>query len=82
MCKFNSDDHFIYDCGQESLRRNGVVLIVNKRVWNAVTWMHLQNWQIDLFLFPKQTIQYHINLSICPNTNAKEAEVEQFYDDI
>ena len=56
MGKFNSDDHYIYYCGQESLRRNEVALIVNKRVWNTV-----------LELLSRQTIQYHSNPSLCPN---------------
>ena len=57
MGEFNSDDHYIYYCGQESLRRNEVAIIVNKRVGNAVsTWMQSQKWQNDLCSFPKQTI--------------------------
>ena len=51
MGEFNSDDHYIYYCGQESLRRNGVALIVNKRIQNV---------------FPRQTIQHHRNPSLCP----------------
>ena len=58
MGKFNSDDHYIYYCGQESLRRNGVALIVNKRVWNGVLEWSLKKWQNDLVSFPRQTIQY------------------------
>ena len=58
MGKFNSDDHYIYYCGQESLRRNGVALIVNKRVWNVVLEWSLKKWQNDLVSFPMQTIQY------------------------
>ena len=65
MGEFNSDNHYIYYCGQESLRRNGVALIVNKRVRNA--WMQSQKRQNDLCLFPRQTIQYHSNPSLCPN---------------
>ena len=67
MDEFNSDDHYIYYCGQESLRRNGVVIMVNKRVRNAVPWMQSQKRQNDLCLFPRQTIQYHSNPSLCPN---------------
>ena len=51
MGKFNSDDHYIYYCGQESLRRNGVALIVNKRVWNAVLGGNLKNNKMILVLF-------------------------------
>ena len=63
----NSDDHYIYYCGQESLRRNGVAHIVNKRVWNAVLGCNLKKQQNDLGLFPRQTIQHHSNPSLCPN---------------
>ena len=66
MGEFNSDDHHIYYCGQESLRRNGVAIIVNKRVQNAVLGFSLKN-NIDLCSFPRQTIQYYSNLSLCPN---------------
>ena len=68
MDEFNSDDHYIYYCGQESLRRNGVAIIVNKRVGNAVsTWMQSQKLQNDLCSFPRQTIQYHRNPSLLSN---------------
>ena len=67
MGEFNSDDHYIYYCGQESLRRNGVAIIVNKRVQNAVLGCNLKKWQNDLCSFPRQTIQYHSNRSLCPN---------------
>ena len=59
LCDFNSDDHYIYYCGQESLRRNGVAIIVNKRVRNVKR-------QNDLCLFPRQTTQYHGNPSSMP----------------
>ena len=78
---FNSDDHYIYYCGQESLRRNGVALIVNTSL-KCSTWVQSQKWQNDLCLFPRQTIQYHSNPSLCPTSNAEEAEVEQFYEDL
>ena len=58
MGEFNSDDHYIYYCGQESLRRNGVAIIVNKSP-KCSTWMQSQKLQNDLYLFPRQTIQYH-----------------------
>ena len=67
MGEFNSDDHYTYYWGQESLRRNGVAMIVNKRVQNKVLGCNLQKWQNDLCLFPRQTIQYHSNPSLCPN---------------
>ena len=76
MGELNSDDHCIYYCGQESLRRNGVAIIVNKRAWNAVLGYNLKNKMICSF--PRQTIQYHSNQSLCPD----EAGVEQFYEDL
>ena len=66
MGEFNSDDHYIYYCRQESLRRNGVVIIVNKSP-KCSTWMQSQRRQNDICLFPRQTIQYHSNPSLCPN---------------
>ena len=61
--EFNSDDHYIYYCGQESLRRNGVAIMVNK----CSTWMQSQKQQNDLCSFPRQTIQYHGNPTPCPD---------------
>ena len=71
MGKFNSDGHYIYYCGQESLRRNRVALIVNKRVWNAVLGCSLKNDRI-ICLFPRQTIQYHSNPRLYHTNNAEE----------
>ena len=65
MGEFNSDDHYMYCCGQEPLRRNGVALIVNKRFRNAVTWVQAQNRQNDLCSFPTQTNQHHSNTNLC-----------------
>ena len=67
MGEFNSDEHYIYYCGPESLRRNGVAVIVNKRIQNVVSWMQSQKQRNDLCLFSRQTIQYHSNPSLCPN---------------
>ena len=64
--KFNSDDHYICYCGQESLRINGVAIIVNKRVQNAVLGCNLKSYRM-ISSFPRQTIQYHSNPSLCPN---------------
>ena len=64
--EFNSDDHYIYYCGQESLRRNGVAIMVNKSLKYS-TWMQSQKRQNDLCSSPRQTIQYHSNPSLCPN---------------
>ena len=80
MGEFNSDGNYIYYCGQESLRRNGVALIVNKRVQNAVVGCNLKNDRMISVCF--QGKPYHSNPSLCPNTNAKEAEVERFYEDL
>ena len=66
MGEFNSDDHYIYYCRQESLRRNGVAIMVNKSP-KCRTWMQSQKWQNDLCSCPRQTIQYHSNPSLCPN---------------
>ena len=66
MGEFNSDDHYIYYYGQEYLRRNGVVIRVNKRVQNAVLGYNHKK-QNDLCSFPGQTIQYHSNQSLYPN---------------
>ena len=66
MGEFNSADPSIYYCGQESLRRNGVVSIVNKSP-KCSTWMQSQKRQNDLCSFPKQTIQYHSNPTLCPD---------------
>ena len=65
MGGFNSDDHYVYYCGQESLRRNGVA-IVNKSP-KCSTWVQSQKQQNYLCSFPRQTIQCHSNPSLCPN---------------
>ena len=67
MDEYNSDDHYIYYCGQESLRRNGVVLTVNKRVQNSVLGCNLKNDRLISVRFQGKTIQYHSNPSLCPN---------------
>ena len=69
MGEFNSDDHYIYYCGQESLRRNGGARIVSERIQQkkCSTWMQSQKRQNDLCSFSRQTIQYHSNPSLCPN---------------
>ena len=81
MGEFNSDDHYIYYCGQESLRRNGIAIMVNKRVRNAVLGCNLKNDRM-ICLLPRQTIQYHSNPVYTPTTNAEEAQDERFYDDL
>ena len=67
MREFNSDDHYIYYCRQESLRRNGVAIMVNRRVRNAVLGCNLKNDRMISVRFQRQTIQYHGNPNICPN---------------
>ena len=64
--EFNSDDHYIYYCGQESLRRNGVAIMVNKTP-KCSTWMQSQKRQNYLCSSPRQTIQYHSYPSLCTN---------------
>ena len=66
MGEVNSDDHYIYYRGQESLRRNGVAIMVNKSL-KCSTWMQSQNRQNDLCSSPRQTIQYLSNPSLCPD---------------
>ena len=66
MGEFNSDDHYIYYCGQESLRRNGVAIMVNRSP-KCSTWMQSQKQQGDLCSSSRQTIQYHSYPSLCPN---------------
>ena len=66
MGEWNSDGHYMYYCGQESLRRSGVALIVNKSP-KCSTWMQSQKQQNDVCSFPRQTIQYQSNPNLCPN---------------
>ena len=82
MGKFNWDDHYIYYYGQESLRRNGVALKVNKRVWNAVLGCSLKNDRINLVSFQGKLFNFSVIQVYAPTTNAKEAEVNWFYEDL
>ena len=81
MGGFNSDDHYIYYCGQESLRRNGVAIMVNKKVRNAVLGCNLKN-RMNSVSFQGKPFNITVIQVYAPSTNAKEAEVEQFYDDL
>ena len=81
MGEFNSQNHYIYYCRQKSLRRNGVANTVNKSPKCSI-WMQSQKRQDDLCSFPRQTIQYHSNPSLCPTSNAEETEIEWFYEDL
>ena len=80
--KFNSDDHYIYYCGQESLRRNGVALIVNKRVRNAVLGCNFKNNGMISVCFQSKPFNITVIQVYAPTTNAEEAEVEWFYENL
>ena len=80
--EFNSDDHYVYYCGQGSLRRNGVTLIVNKRVQNAVCWCSLKTDRMIFVHFQDKPFNITVIQVYAPTTNAEEAEVEWFYDDL
>ena len=82
MGKFNSDDHDIYYCGQESLRWNGVALETNKTVQNTVLVYSLKNAKMISVCFQGKPFNITIIQVYAPTTNAKEAEVEWFYEDL
>ena len=82
MGEFNSDDHYIYYCGQESLRRNGVAIIVNKRVRNAVVGCSLQNDRIISDCFQGKPFNIMVIQVYALTSNAEEAEVEWLYEDL
>ena len=81
MGEFNSDDHYIYYCGQESLRRNGVALIVNKRVRSTVLGCNIKNNKMISVRFQGKSFNITGIQVYAPTSNAKEAEVEWFYED-
>ena len=82
MSEFNSDDYYIYYCGQESVRRNGVALIVNKRVRNAVLGCNLKNDRMTSVHFQGKQFNITVMQLSAPTSNAEEAEVESFYEDL
>ena len=82
MGKFNSDDHYIYYCGQESLRRNGVALIVNKRVQMAVLGCNLKNDRMISVHFQGKPFNIMVIQVYAPTSNTEEGEVEQFHEDL
>ena len=82
MGEFNSDDHYIYSCGQESLRRNGVAIMVNKRVWNAVLACSLRNDRMVSVRLQGKPFNITVIQVYALTSNAKEAEVEQFSEDL
>ena len=82
MGEFNSDDHYIYYCVQESLRRNGVAIIVNKRVQNAVLGCNLKNNRMISVYFQSKPFNITVIEVYVPTSNAEEAEDEWFYEDL
>ena len=82
MGKFKLHDHYIYCSGEESLRKNGVIFIVNKTDQNAEPGCNLQNDRIIFFCFQSKPFNITVILVYAPTSNAKEAEVERFYDDL
>ena len=82
MGEFNSDDHCIYYCRQESLRRNGVAIIVNKRVQNAVLGCSLKNNRMISVRLQGKPFNITVIQVYAPTSNAEETEVEQFYEDL
>ena len=82
MGEFNSDDHYIYYCGQESLRRNGVAIIANRRVRNAILGGNLKNDRMIFVHFQGKPFSITVIQVYPPTSNAEEAEVERFYEDL
>ena len=82
MGEFNSDDHYIYYCGQESLRRNGVAIMVNERVRNAVLGHNLKNDRMISIHFQGKPFNITVIPVYAQTSNSEEAEVEQFYEDL
>ena len=82
MGELNSDDHCIYYCGQKSLRRNGVAIIVNERVWNAVLGYKLKNYRMISVHFQGKPFNITVIQVYALTSNAKEAEVEWLYEDL
>ena len=79
---FNSDDHYIYYCGQESLRRNGVAIMVNNRVRNAVLGCKLKNDRMISVRFQGKPFNITVIQGYAPNSNTEEAEIERFSEDL
>ena len=82
MGEFNSDDHYIYYCGQESLRRNGVAIMVNKRVRNTVLGCNFKNDRMISVRLQGKPFNITATQAYAPTSNAEEAEVEWFYEDL
>ena len=82
MGEFNSDGHYIYYCGQESLRRNGVAIMINKRVWNAVFRCSFKNNRMISVRFQGKPFNIMVIQAYAPTSNTEVAEVEWFYEDL
>ena len=82
MGDFNSDDHYTHYCGQESLIRNGVALIVNKRVRNTVLGCNLKNDKMILVHFQGKPFNITVIQVCAPTTDAEEADIDRFYEDL
>ena len=82
MGEFNSDDHYSYYCGKESLRRNGVAIMVNKKVRNVVLGCNLKNDRMISVCLQDKTFNITVIQVYAPTSNAEEAEVERFYEDL
>ena len=82
MGEFNSDDHYIYYCGQESLRRSGIAIMVNKRVQNAVLVCSLKNDRMISVHFQGKPFNIMVIQAYTPTSNSEKAEVEWFYEDL
>ena len=80
--EFNTDDHYIYYCGQEALRRNGVAVIVNKRARNAVLGSNLKNDRMISVHFQGKAFNITVIQVYVPTSNTEEADVERFYEDL
>ena len=82
MGEFNSDDHYIYYCRQESLRRNGEAIMVNRRVRNAVLGCNLKNDRMISVHFKGKPFNITVIQAYAPTSKTEEAEVEQLYEDL
>ena len=82
MGEFNSDDHYIYYYGQESLRRNGIAIRVNKRVQNAILGCNLKNGRMISVRFQGKPFNITVIQVYTPTNNTKEVVIEQFYEDL
>ena len=82
MGEFNSDDHYIYYCGQKSLRRNGIAITVKKRVQNTVFGCSLKNGRMISVCFQGKPFNIMVIQVYALTSNTEEAEVERFYEDL